>query len=265
MSDFDVEARSNLQLMLDDENWPIDIVYPLENPFQLSHDEFLLVYFYFTDANPQFFLNRIVPGAMQLNEGLTPLITIPAYYAFANRRQETYRNIIESFDRFRSQMERSIDMGNELYIVEYVYDYVINTLRYNFYLVEYLSRERHAADTTILGFFGDKNLTICKGYTVIITYLLNRLGTPTIDMGGAMIVRNEYGDIIDNIPHAWNIVKLNDEWFFLDATWEVPGEERRWFLQGRGENNDSYFLFWHGIAKDMLYPEVAIADFSFLD
>jgi len=259
MSDFDAESRSKLQLMLDDENWLLDIGYPLESPFLLDYDEFITVYSYFSDANPQFFLNRIVPATMQSDEGLIPLITIPAYYAFANRRQEAYRNITVSFNRFKSQMEQSIDMSNELYIVKYVYDYVINTLRYNFYHSGYLSRERHAAETTIMGFFGNENLTICKGYSVTIMYLLNRLGIPTIDMAGAMIVRDECGDITDKILHAWNIVNLNDEWFFLDATWEVPGDERRWFLHGRGENNDSYFLHWRAIAEEMIYPEVAIS------
>jgi len=261
MVDFDEETNNKLQLMIDDENWTIDIVYPLENPFQLSHEEFLLVYFYFADANPQFFLNRIVPGTMHSDEGLIPLISIPAYYAFANRRQETHRDILYFFDNFKSQMKQSIDTSNEFYVVKYVYDYVIETLSYNFQHEEYISRERLAADTTILGFFGKENLTICKGYSVTMMYLLNRLEIPTIDQGGTMIVRNEYGDIIDNILHSWNIVKLEGEWFFLDATWEIPGEPHRWFLKGRGENNDSYFLFWRGIAEDMLYPEVAILDF----
>jgi len=115
-------------------------------------------------------------------------------------------------------------------------------------------------DTNIKGFLGDIRLTQCKGYTTAMMYLLNRLGIDTIDQGGSMIVRDEHGVIINFVPHAWNMVRLYGEWFFMDATWETPGEHN-WFLKGRGENNDSYFLWWHAIAEDMLYPEAAVNDF----
>ncbi|MCL2865479.1 MAG: hypothetical protein FWE25_08075 [Lachnospiraceae bacterium] len=84
---FDEESMRDLQMMLDKEAWTIDIMYPLEHPFALSHDEFLEVYFYFTEANPQFFLNQIVPLLLSCEEELlTPAITLHAYYAFAANR-----------------------------------------------------------------------------------------------------------------------------------------------------------------------------------
>jgi len=261
--DFDEDSLNSIQWMLDDENWTIDIEYPLDRPFALSHDEFMLVYFYFSDANPQFFLDRRVPMTMMGEDGLTPVLGIPAYYALAYRRQELYESVINQFEAFRVQIEQAIDMNNQLYIVKYVHDYVVNSLRYNFEFAEFASRQREAADQTILAFFGEHNYTLCKGYTRVIKYMLNRLGVPTIDQAGAMIVRDENGEIVDMVLHAWNIVQLEGEWFFMDATWETPGEERMWFLLGRGENNDSHFLWWHEIAYDMLYPEVAIHDFVF--
>ena len=91
-------------------------------------------------------------------------------------------------------------------------------------------------------------------------YLLNRFGIDTIDQGGGMIERDEYGDIINFVPPAWNMVNLYGQWYFLDAAWEVP-REHVWFLKGRGENNDSHFLWWHRIAEDMLYPKASRDDF----
>lgn len=263
LPDFDEEIQANLRQMLDDENWTIDIVYPLENPFKLSLEEFLQVYFYFTDANPQFFLGRIVASfTLNSNSELLPAITVPAYYAFVVRRQETFNNILYAFDYFKWQLTNSIDISNQYNVVKYVYDHLVETLEYNFAFADYqyLSRERADKDTTILGYFGDSKLTICKGYATTMMYLLNRLGIPAIDQGGGIIYRNNDGAIIDYVLHAWNIVKLNSKWYFLDATWESKGQYN-YFLKGRGKNNDSDFLYLHSIAKDMVYPEVDTDDY----
>jgi len=86
MPDFDEETQVILWQMIDDEDWTIDISIPLDFPFQLNHDEFILVYLYFTKENPQFSLNLIIPMTMECDMGLTPYISLPAYYAFADRR-----------------------------------------------------------------------------------------------------------------------------------------------------------------------------------
>ena len=254
----------DIVFILYDENWMIDIWFPLDTPFALSFEEFIKTYLYFADANPQFFLNRIVPGIMHCDYGLTPVISISAYWAFADRRQETYNNIQKMFDDFYLQIRNNIDFNSQYYIVRYVYRHVIDSLRYNFY--GHTSRVRMDMDVTILGYFSEIRETICKGYAVILMYLLNRLGIPTIDQGGAMPVRDEYGEIVNMIPHAWNIIKLYGNWYFVDATWEIPGEwetlvEYNWFLRGTGENNDSRFLRYHAIAYDMIYPQVSVIDF----
>ena len=256
----DKETRERLQLMLDAEEWAIDIEYPLEAPFKLSSEEFHQVYYYFTDANPQFFLNLVNPAIFRSDTELTPTISVLAYYAFANRRQETYHNILNKFDSLKKQLESSIDINNQYHVVIYVHDHVIETLNYPSQIIDDGSREQAESYTTILGYFGDSNESLCKGYTQIMVYLLNRLGIPTIDQAGGVIHRDKYGEIVRLERHAWNMVQLNNEWYFLDTTWGVAGEYD-WFLKGRGENNDSHFLYWRRIAEDMIYPEASESDY----
>jgi len=261
MSDFDEESQHRIQLMLDDEQWSVDIIYPLYEPFSLTHDEFSLVYFYFTDANPQFIFNVIMPGTWSDAAGLVPMITVPSYYAFADRRQEAYSDVLAMFYEFEQHVHQNVNMEDDYEVVRYVYGYIVNALDYDWDIREFVPLEQTVRLETIRGFFGEKRLTQCKGYTMAIMYILNRFGIPTIDQGGGMIIRDENDEIIDHVPHAWNLVMLYGEWYFMDATWEIPGEDFEWFLKGRGENNDSYFLWWHAIAYDMLYPEAAINDF----
>lgn len=272
MPDFDAETNARLQLMLNNENWTIDIEYPLEYPFKLDEEEFLQVYLYFCDANPQFFLRPIVPAYMSFDTGLSPKISIPAYYAFANRRQETYNNILNTFDNFKLQLEKSIDIDNQYGVIKYVYDHVIETVDYDFENCNdlndrYYSREQNDGHNTILGYFDNPKRTRCKGYSAIMMYILNRLEIPTIDQGGAMVERNNNGDTTNLVLHSWNIVKLNNEWYFLDATWDDQGEYESYdhFLKERGKNNDSNFLSWHIIADDMIYPECAIDDYAIVN
>jgi len=86
MPDFDEETQIRIWQMIHDEEWTIDIAFPLDVPFKLSNHEFVLVYLNFEITNPQFHINQIIPMTIGCDEGLTPYISLPAYYAFANRR-----------------------------------------------------------------------------------------------------------------------------------------------------------------------------------
>ena len=52
----------------------------------------------------------------------------------------------------------------------------------------------------------------CAGYAQAVQYILNKLGISAGYITG--VARNE--------PHAWNIVKLDNEYYHMDATWGDP-------------------------------------------
>lgn len=263
MPNYDAESKAEIQLLLDDENWIIDIIYPVEKPFKLSDEELFQVYCYFTDANPQFFLNQMFFSYFDEDIGMTPVICIPAYYAFADRRQEPHDNIQNEFDDFKLQLEKSIDISSKYDVVKYVYANVAETLSYSEELGygSNNTREQQERASTILGYYSDSKQTVSNGYAAVMAYILNRLGIPAIEQSGsASIMREEQGKITTVLIDAWNIVQLNGEWYFLDATCENEGEYT-WFLKGSEENDDSDFLHSHIIADDMIYPEVSRADY----
>ncbi len=53
---------------------------------------------------------------------------------------------------------------------------------------------------------------VCDGYAHALQYLLYRAGIPCIRVTG-----NSKGE-----GHAWNMVKLSDKWYHVDATWDDP-------------------------------------------
>lgn len=62
---------------------------------------------------------------------------------------------------------------------------------------------------------------VCEGYAHAMCLLLNKVG---IDCYYA----NGYGE---NAPHMWNTVKIYDEWYHLDATWD--------------DNDNAYFNYFN--------------------
>ena len=58
--------------------------------------------------------------------------------------------------------------------------------------------------------------TVCAGYAKTIHYILNRCGIETIYVTG------EAGRNENTGAHAWNIVKCDGQYYYLDATWGDP-------------------------------------------
>lgn len=53
---------------------------------------------------------------------------------------------------------------------------------------------------------------VCQGYSVTFYIFMKQMGIPcTLVMGNA-----------DNVSHAWNAVKLDGSWYYVDVTWDDP-------------------------------------------
>jgi hypothetical protein len=58
---------------------------------------------------------------------------------------------------------------------------------------------------------------VCEGYSKAFKYAMDRLDLPCIIVCGKGV--NSQGDVES---HAWNYVKINDEWYAVDVTWDDP-------------------------------------------
>ena len=64
-----------------------------------------------------------------------------------------------------------------------------------------------------------KRSAVCLGYATSFQLLMNMSGVECITVVGAAF--NSTGD------HAWNMVKLNGEWYCADVTWDANGRQQR--------------------------------------
>jgi len=69
------------------------------------------------------------------------------------------------------------------------------------------SMDQTAYSTFVLG------QTVCAGYTKATTLLLNACGVPTTSVQGTAGGSTGWGN------HAWNMVNLHGNWYYLDSTW----------------------------------------------
>lgn len=83
--------------------------------------------------------------------------------------------------------------------VRIVYTYVIDNTQY----------QASDDDQSIAGVFWKKE-SVCAGYAGAVQYLLERIGVPCIYVDGSTQGSTE--------GHAWNIVKLDGEYYYVDAT-----------------------------------------------
>lgn len=83
--------------------------------------------------------------------------------------------------------------------VRIVYTYVIDNTQY----------QASGDDQSIAGVFWKKE-AVCAGYAGAVQYLLERIGVPCIYVDGSTQGSTE--------GHAWNIVKLDGEYYYVDAT-----------------------------------------------
>lgn len=64
--------------------------------------------------------------------------------------------------------------------------------------------------------------TVCAGYSRAFQYLMQRLGIPCYYVGGNV---PDQGSIYEG-RHAWNLVKVNGDWYNVDVTWDDYYKEK---------------------------------------
>ena len=89
--------------------------------------------------------------------------------------------------------------------IKALHDYIINNTKYDIEMEQ--TGESQYNSKKINGLL-DEHYAICSAYTDVMAVMLTKLGLENYK--------------ISNKKHVWNAVKLNDEWYHLDLTWDDP-------------------------------------------
>ena len=88
--------------------------------------------------------------------------------------------------------------------IRFTFDYIVKHTEYN---------ESAEHNQNICSVFGDGQ-SVCQGYSVAMQYLLLYQGISSITVTGTT---KDTGT-----SHAWNLVKADGSWYYLDVTWGDP-------------------------------------------
>jgi len=91
----------------------------------------------------------------------------------------------------------------------------------------------------------DQHKGVCQGYAMIFKKMCNLAGIDCEVVPG--YTRTEYYEIgtMGNLDHAWNVVRLNSEYYLVDATWAAGGcakDDDGRLLAFNKHFNDYYWL-----------------------
>ncbi|MDO5410756.1 MAG: transglutaminase domain-containing protein [Lachnospiraceae bacterium] len=124
--------------------------------------------------------------------------------------QETIGSYLDKFTKAAKKQGITKKSG-DYDILRFTFDYIVKHTEY---------KENVKNNQNICSVFGS-GYSVCQGYSVAMQYLLQYQGIPCVTVSGVT------KDTKTN--HAWNMVKVDGEWYYLDVTWGDPsflGDEK---------------------------------------
>lgn len=146
---------------------------------------------------------------------LTITYNIP-YYTNAQQEAEVDSKITEVIKGL------NLDGASDYQKVKEIYDYICKNVTYDYTNLDNESYKlKYTAYAALIN-----NTSVCQGYANLLYRMLLEAGVDSRIVTGTS----------DNQGHAWNIVKLDGMYYYLDSTWDATrvqnGFEYGYFLRG---------------------------------
>ncbi len=142
---------------------------------------------------------------------------IPDYYTTLIQEQEVSDKIQEILKNFDFRKNTS-----DYEKIRKIYDYVYNTVDYD--LIHKKNEHYHLKSTAYGALI--YHHAVCQGYAVLMYRLLRESGIDTRIITGTAEMTDGTAEF-----HAWNIVRIEDKYYNLDATWNKQMQTEDYFLK----------------------------------
>ena len=146
-------------------------------------------------------------------------------YCFFEEPFDDFEEMMTKFNDAADEFLADIDQSqSEELVAKDIHDKLIETVRYNTPVMEdntlngYSNLAHTAYGALVEDSNGTPNYAVCDGYSQAYVYLLQQCG---ID---ATVIVGVAGNTMDDAGgHAWTVVKLGDDWYEVDSTWDDAG------------------------------------------
>ena len=158
------------------------------------------------------------------------------YYTTAKQEAAVGTKIGEVLSRM------NLEGKSDYATVRAIYDYVANNVSYDYTGLKNKEFKSFTAWKAMC-----KGTAVCQGYSLLMYRMLLQCG---ID---CRLVAADEGSNETKYGHAWNLIQLNDNYYYGDATWdaESTGDNYKYFLKGKRDFNDhAKFIHIYDYIKD---------------
>lgn len=123
-------------------------------------------------------------------------VVIFKQYRNGKSRQKAKKKFLKNVNNILDKAKRGKTSTEKERIV---HDMLVKRLIYNYYKKDLISSQ--SASSTLIN-----NRTVCTGYAITFSLLMNALNIQTI--------------CVFNQDHAWNKIKIGKRWYNVDVTWD---------------------------------------------
>lgn len=182
------------------------------------------------------------------------------YYVDGFKTAEQVREAMKKINEAKEDILGRLTTNTYRNILK-IHDYLIDNIDYD-------QNNTSIGSYSIYGALVDKKC-VCEGYAKTLKYLLNVANIPCIIVQGT--ATNSTGK---SESHAWNCVYINNEWYYIDATWNDPiiigkgtiakSIQYKYFLKGSKTMNKDHTLVYKfsDNGKTFWYPKVSETDYK---
>ena len=183
-------------------------------------------------------------------EGETYTVLEPVYLYDSERRKVMEQEIRDAAEQCIAEVQET---AGDYEKILYVYDYIVN-------LVEY---DQEASDNQNIYSVLVNHRSVCAGYSKATQYLLERMG---------VFCTYVTGKTTDGQSHAWNLVKCNGDYYYVDTTWGDPVFQES---EGDSESDQNHISYdymccdeeelfrTHIPDSDILFPSCTKMDYNY--
>lgn len=164
-------------------------------------------------------------GMAYINAGWIKEPVNGLYYIYFGMEEpfEEFEDMMNKFNSAAEDFIKSIDSDLSDYeIIRQVHDELIWMADYNDPVGSTHERSdalAHSAYAILVAdSIGNKNSAVCDGYALALEYLLQQFGLDVAFIGGIVDPDSDYPG-----GHAWNVVKVDGQWYEIDSTWDDFG------------------------------------------
>jgi transglutaminase/protease-like cytokinesis protein 3 len=115
-----------------------------------------------------------------------------------------------------------------------IYIWITHNISYDYALLENLPKYTSSKD--LVEYVLKKRTGVCQHYADLFLDMTQSIGLETFLIAG---YTRDYKDSIATISHAWNAIKIDSKYYFIDTTWSAGYIKEGRFVRSF---NDKYFL-----------------------